>query len=92
MESENGSEFGIEYTEEQFKEWMQDGTIHVSVFRQRFYRRALLILLFSETRWFWWLHIDDVDIFNIVPNDDFGSLEVDYWPSLLRRIQPRLFL
>ena len=28
--SENGSEFGIEYTEEQFKEWMQDGTIHVS--------------------------------------------------------------
>jgi len=26
--SENGSEFGIEYTEEQFKEWMQDGTIH----------------------------------------------------------------
>ena len=40
MESENGSEFGIEYTEEQFKEWMQDGTIHVSVFRQRLYIRA----------------------------------------------------
>ena len=30
LKSENGSEFGIEYTEEQFKEWMQDGTIHVS--------------------------------------------------------------
>ena len=48
LKSENGSEFGIEYTEEQFKEWMQDGTIHVSYLQYLLSSKKLLTFISSN--------------------------------------------
>ena len=38
-----------------------------------------LLTFFLATWRFWWIYFDDVDIFNIVPDDDLGSLEVYHW-------------
>ena len=38
-----------------------------------------LLTFFLATWRFRWIYINDVDIFNIVPDDDLGSLEVYHW-------------